>query len=76
MFHDFRFSLEIVTTHLTYQCPKCLSQLHDCSKQCGHPVGARFSTGFGPNPLINGLIQHTFKLNILFVEKITVIHFE
>ena len=28
------------------------------------------SMGFGPNPLINGLIQHTFKLNILFLEKI------
>ena len=26
--------------------------------------------GFGPNPLINGLIQHTFKLSILFFRKI------
>ena len=26
--------------------------------------------GFGPNQLINGLIQHTFKLNILFFIKI------
>ena len=25
--------------------------------------------GFGPNPLINGLIQLTFKFNILFLEK-------
>ena len=24
MSHDFRFCLGIVTTHLTYQCPKCL----------------------------------------------------
>jgi hypothetical protein len=32
--------------------------------------------GFGPNPKINGLIPHTFKLNILFLEKFTVIHFD
>ena len=24
MFHDFRFCLGTVTTHLTYRCPKCL----------------------------------------------------
>ena len=24
MFHDFRFGLGIVTTHLTYHCPECL----------------------------------------------------
>ena len=24
MFHDFRFCLGIVTTHLTYKCPKCI----------------------------------------------------
>ena len=46
------------------------AQLYGCSRQCGRPVGARCSMGFGPNPLINGLIQHTFKFNILFLEKI------
>ena len=30
--------------------------------------------GLGYNPLINDLIQHTFKINFLFVEKFTVIH--
>ena len=45
-------------------------QLYGCSRQCGRPVWARCSMGFGPNPLINGLIQHTFKLNILFFRKI------
>ena len=29
--------------------------------------------GIGPHPLINGLIQHTFKINFLFVEKFPVI---
>ena len=29
--------------------------------------------GFGPNPLTNGLILHTFKVNILFLEKFKVI---
>ena len=53
-----------------------MAQLYDCGRQCGRPVGARCSMGFGPNPLINGLLQHTFKLNILFLEKFTVIHFD
>ena len=52
------------------------AQLYECSRQCSHPVLARCSMGFGPNPKINGLIQHTFKLNILFLEKFTVIHFD
>ena len=52
------------------------SQLYGCRRQCGRPVGARCSMGFWPNTLINGLIQHTFKLNILLLEKITVIHFD
>ena len=50
------------------------TQLYGCSRQCGCPVGARCSIGFGPNPLINGLIQHTFKFNIFFLEKFKVIH--
>ena len=45
------------------------TQLYGCSIQCSRPVLARHSMGFGPNPLINGLIQHAFKLNILFLEK-------
>ena len=45
------------------------AQLYDCSRQCGRPVRAQCSMGFGPNPLINGLIQHSFKLNILFLER-------
>ena len=51
-------------------------QLNECSRQCSCLVLARCSMGFGPNPLINGLILHTFKLNILFLEKFTVIHFD
>ena len=47
------------------------TQLYECSRQCSRPVLARCSMGFGPNPLINGLILH-----ILFLEKITVIHFD
>ena len=50
-------------------------QLNECSRQCSRPVLDQCSMGFGPNPLINGLILNTFKLNILFLEKFTVIHF-
>ena len=46
------------------------SQLNECSRQCSRPVLARCSMGFGPNPLINGLILHTFKLNKFFSRKI------
>ena len=52
------------------------AQLNECSRQCSRPVLAQCSRGFGPNPLINGLILHTFKLNILFLEKFTEIHFD
>ena len=31
--------------------------------------GAQCSIRLDPNPLINGLIQHTFKINFNFVEK-------
>ena len=44
------------------------SQLYGRSRQYSRPVGAQCSMGLDRNPLINGLIQHTFKLNILFVE--------
>ena len=46
------------------------TQLYECSRQCSRPVLAQCSMGFGPNPKINGLIQHTFKLNIFFFGKI------
>ena len=52
------------------------TQLYGCSRQCSRPVLARCSMGFTPNPLINGLILHTFKLNILFLEKCALIHFD
>ena len=39
-----------------------LSQFYGRSRQRGRPVGA----------LINALIQHTLKINFLFVEKFTV----
>ena len=55
---------------------KILTQYYGRNRQCGRPVGTQCSMGLGRNPLINGLIQHTFKLNILFVEKIIVIHFD
>ena len=54
----------------------CLAHLNECTRRCSRPVLARCSMGFDPNPLINGLIMHTFKLNILFLEKFTVIHFD
>ena len=37
------------------------AQYYGRSRQCGRPVGAQCSMGLGRNPLINGLIQHTFK---------------
>ena len=40
-------------------------QLYGCRRQCSRAVLAWCSMGFGLNPLINRLIQHTFKLNIL-----------
>ena len=49
---------------------EALACLYGCSRQCGRPVGAPCSMGLGRNPLINGLIQHTFKFNFLLVEKI------
>ena len=36
-------------------------RLYGRSRQCGRPVGAQCSMGLGRNPLINGLIQHTYK---------------
>ena len=53
-----------------------LPQYYGRSIQCDCPIGARCSMGLGRNPLINGLIQHTFKLDFLFVEKFTVIPFD
>ena len=50
-----------------------LSQFYGRSRQRGRPVGARCLTGLGRNPLLNALIQHTLKINFLFVEKFTVI---
>ena len=52
------------------------ARLYGRSRQCSRPVGARWSMGLGRNQLINGLIQHTFKLNILFLQKYTVISFD
>ena len=52
------------------------TQFYGRSRQCGRPVGAQLSMGLGRNPLINGLILHTFKINILFVEKFTVILYD
>ena len=50
----------------------CLcAHLYGRSRQCGRPVGARCSMGLGQKPLTNGLIWHTFKLNIIFLEKFT-----
>ena len=52
------------------------SRLYGRSRQCSCPVGARCSMGLGRNQLINGLNQHIFKLNILFIKKFTVIPFD
>ena len=52
------------------------SQFYGLSRQCGRPVRARCSMELGRNPLINGLIQHTFQINFLFVEKFPVIPFD
>ena len=56
--------------------PIYIAQLYGRSRQCNCPVGARGSMGLGWNQLINSLSQHTFKLNILFVDKFTEIHFD
>ena len=53
-----------------------VSQFYGCSRQCGRPVQARCLMELGRNPLINALIQHTFKLNILFLEKFNIVHFD
>ena len=50
------------------------SQYYSRSRQCGRPVGIR--PELVRNPIINVLIQHTFKLNFLFVEKYTEIPFD
>ena len=50
-----------------------VTQFYGRSRQCGPLAGAQFSMGLGRNPLINGLIQHTFQINFLFVEKFPVI---
>ena len=52
------------------------TQFYGRSRQCGHPVRARCSLGLGRNPLINGLFQHTLKINFLFVKKNAVIPFD
>ena len=44
------------------------SHVYGCSRQCGRPVGPLIEWEFHSNPLINGLIQHTFEMNLLFVE--------
>ena len=43
------------------------TQLYGRSRQCGRPVGALIEWEFHSNPLIIGLIQHTFKINLLYV---------
>ena len=53
-----------------------ITQHYGRSRQCGRPVVALCSMGLGRNPLINGLIKHTFKINFLFVEKFTKIPFD
>ena len=52
------------------------SQFYARRRQCCCPVGARCSMGLGRNQLINGLIQHNFKINLLFLEKFTVTPFD
>ena len=43
-----------------------VTQLYGRSRQCGRPVGALIEWEFHSNPLINGLIQHTFKINFFY----------
>ena len=45
------------------------TQFYGCSRVCSCPVGPWCSMGLGRNPLINGLIQHNFKIHFLFVKK-------
>ena len=74
--HNQTFTGTLIVIFSTSRPGQSQAQLYDCSRQCSRPVLAQCSMGFGPNPLINGLIQHTLKLNILFLEKFTVIHFD
>ena len=60
---------------LTLHPQKLPHTIYGRSRQCGRPVGAGCSMGLGRNLLINGLIQHTFKIFFLYVEKFTVIPF-
>ena len=48
--------------------PKVFTHVYGCSRRCGGPVGAVIEWEVHFNPLINGTIQHTFKINLLFVE--------
>ena len=66
--HQYEVSLAISASFILN------SQFNGRSRQCGRLVLARM--GLGQNPLINGLIQYTFKLNFLFLEKFTVIPFD
>ena len=50
------------TTSVNMYC-RVKAQLYGRSRQCGRPVGALIEREFHSNPLINGLIQHTFKMN-------------
>ena len=54
--------------------PTLVPEYYGCSRQCGRPVGALCSMGIGQNPIINGLFQHTFKLNLLFVEIVEIFY--
>ena len=53
------------------------TQFYGRTRQCRRLVGARCSRGLGRNPLINGLIQHTFKTFFsFFFEKFPVIPYD
>ena len=73
--HDVLYEL-CIALNILYELCIANAQYYGRSRQCGRPVGARCSMGLGRNLLINGLIQHTFNLNFLFVEKFTVIPFD
>ena len=50
----------------------CVTQFYDFSRQCGRPVGAQCSIGFGRYPLINGV--KTILLTLFFFKIPDLVH--
>ena len=68
---DFAYWWSFIGKGLRLQ-PAQQAQFYGRIRQCGRLVRAQCSMGLGRNPIINSLIQYTFKINFVFVEKFPV----